>query len=209
LLLIKSLKTTPGTRHQVKLKTIHFLKKQKKYYNFSKKQFNNKYNRLKRRMYFFKSQHLINVKQQVNKIPSFIVNYFTKTDRLKEFVLVKNIFGFAFFNSITNFSYPGLKYYSLEYLLTTGLTHKLINQFIPLQLIPLNLTVSNVYNYSNSKNTYAKSVGSSAIRQKNIKKSKLIVLELPSKILKYLPVYTVACFGFFKPINTKKIVEGK
>jgi large subunit ribosomal protein L2 len=107
------------------------------------------------------------------------------------------------------FSYPGEKIYSLRYIFVNDLMLKIIGRLVPLCLVPLNFVVSNVYNYSNFKSSYAKSLGSTAIRQKIIKKTKIILVRLPSSSVKFLPITTFGCFGSLKSYNIGKVVEGR
>lgn len=57
------------------------------------------------------------------------------------------------------------------------------SQILSLGSVPLNSTISFVFNSTNTKMTFSKSSGCSAVRRKNIKKTKLIYVELSSKKL--------------------------
>lgn len=212
MLLIKSSKNTPGTRHRVFIKTTSFLKKKNFWYFYSKT--NNgkgvkQSKLLRRRISFFKNQHLKIFNVTTTRIPTTFVNYFCKKPQIKEFGLYKNIYNYCYFSLTTNFSYPGQKFYSLRYIFVNESMRKLIGQIIPVSLIPLNFVISNIRNYINNKNTFAKSLGSLAFRQKILKKTKIILIKLPSLDVKFFPLNTLVCFGYLESYNENKTVAGK
>lgn len=203
MLLLKSNKKTPGTRHKIFLKKVLFFKK--KIYKITSL---NK-NKLLRRVNFYKNQSLNIIKLKITTMPFVFKNYFFKVNKLQEFGIYKNVFNYEFIGLITSFCYPGLKYYPLHYIILNNLVRKLIGQPIPLYLIPINFFISNVNNGLNIKSTYSKSLGSYSIRQKITKKNKLIHIKLPSNKIKKLPSNTLAYLGVINSHLKEKCIDGK
>jgi hypothetical protein len=85
----------------------------------------------------------------------------------------------------------------------------LVNQLITLDDVPLNSVISQVFNNKNQHITYAKSSAAAAYRRKNLKKTKLIYVELPSKQLKLFAYNTYCFFAPMKNLFLHKLVEGK
>lgn len=203
MLIISSLKKTPGTRHKIKPVTFKFIKINLKK-NFKKINifFNTKAKILN------KVQSAYNTKNGIFRLPTIFLNYFLIKNSIKEYGLFTDIYGNKFIGSIVSVYYPGFKFYTNNYFFNYKLSYKLIGQTIPIIFVPLNMYVSYIYNFNNNKSTYSKSYGSNAIRQKISKKNKLVLVKLPSKILKFFNYNTLCIFSsnfFFK---TKKLIEG-
>lgn len=210
MLLITSKKHTPGTRHRLIYKNIKLLKYNKN--NFSKnknKQIRslNKKKTLRRRIYLKNFFYLKKFSYGQSMFSTIFINYIQINYKRIDYGLYTNIYGQKFYNFSLLFSHPGLKSYCNK----LGNINK-INFFgsklIPLLWIPINSVICNIYNLKNTNQTYAKSFGSQAFRQKIIKKSKLIVVKLPSKKLKFFSNLTYSCFGSLSGISKNKLVEG-
>lgn len=204
MLLIKSNKKTPGTRHKIFLKKFFLLKKKKlTYFSPLTK------NVLIRRVNFYKRQNLFIFLQKKTIIPFLFKNYFFKAHEPREFGFYRDIYGGEFISLINSFCYPGLKYYPLSYVLLSNLCKKLLGQTIPLMLIPINFFISNIRDCTNSKVTYSTSPGSHSLRQKINKKIKLIFIRLPSKKIKTMSINTLACFGIIASNSSELCIDGK
>lgn len=135
------------------------------------------------------------------------VSHYFSVRPLREFFLGKTIFNnyklFPFTEGIT----PGFK------LLAPGsLFLRLSNfasQLLKLKSVPLNSIISFVYNVKNTKMTFAKSSGCSAVRRKNIKKTKLVYVQLPSQKLIVLSPETYCVLAPSNNLHLDRIVEGK
>ena len=204
MLLLKTNKITPGTRHKIFLKKI-FLLKNNKLTSFSSL----KNSLLIRRVNFYNRQHLNIILQKKTYIPYVFKNYFFKLHENKEFGFYRNIYNFEFISLLNSFCYPGLKYYSLSFIFLNSSYKKLIGQTIPLSLIPINFFISNIFDYKNSKVTYSLSIGSQSLRLKINKKMKLIFIKLPSTKVKTMSINTLACFGVTKSHSKELCVDGK
>ena len=123
---------------------------------------------------------------------------------LKEFFFAKNIFNHVKLFPFTYGIYPGFKLYPTEKYLT-----KFSRQIICLNSIPLNSAISFVFNFKNLKMTFAKSSGSTAFRKKNIKKTKLVYVELASGCLIALSNYTLCVLAPTVNLKLNKNVLGK
>ncbi len=138
--------------------------------------------------------------------PVVVYQICEKSAPLKEFMWGKNIFNQIFFFLNTNYVYPGFKLFDVQTLLSTRYT--LLNQLLPLKLVPINLPISYIFNETNISMTYSKSSGSTSWKKKLHKKKKLVYIELPSTKLKTFPHYTYCVFGENKNLFVNKIVEG-
>jgi large subunit ribosomal protein L2 len=103
-------------------------------------------------------------------------------------------------------SYPGSKLYPYNYIAETP--EKFINQIIPLSEVPINAITTFIFNNANNVMTYAKSSGASAIKRKDVRKLKLVYIELPSGVLRLFPSYTNCILADAKNIYLNKVVEG-
>lgn len=97
-----------------------------------------------------------------------IQNFGYQKNPIREFSYGKNIFNQIQFFLFTEYLYPGFKLYNLNYLLSGK--YSLINQLLPLWIIPINSSICYLFNTSNQNTTYAKSSGCSAFKKKIIKK---------------------------------------
>lgn len=139
---------------------------------------------------------------------SFVaVSYYYSLKPLREFFLAKTIYNNYKLFPFTEGVYPGFKLLSPR-----SLFIKLTNfaaQIITLRDIPLNSIISFVFNIKNNKMTFAKSSGCNAIRRKNIKKTKLIYVQLPSKKLTVLSPATFCVLSPSADLHLDRVVEGK
>lgn len=125
---------------------------------------------------------------------SYIIeNFGYQKNPIKEFAYGRNMFNQLQFFLFTEYMFPGFKLYDIKHLML--LKYSFINQLLPLIYIPLNSTISYVFNNNNNKMSYAKSSGSNAFKRKLLKKTKLCYVEMPSKKLKLLPLYAYCVFA--------------
>lgn len=212
MLIISSFKKTPGTRHKNFYKILN-LNKFKKWFFFRKTNhpivgFNSK-KTLRRRLKF---KNILNVKkfQHYDKyFSSVFLGFLPKQLTRVELGNYINIYGLERINYVTKFHYPGFVEFSRYIFYAAQNLKLLVGQTVPINLVPINFPISNIYNFYNNNPTYSTSFGSSSIRQKNLKKSKLISILLPSKNIKFFPVSTLVCFGEVSGIDNNNLVEGK
>lgn len=126
---------------------------------------------------------------------------------LREFFIGKNIFGNLKLFPYTNNIFPGFIVKSIN---DIYVTKKLFSmQIVPMFLVPLNSIISFIFNKNNTKMTFSKSSGCNAFRRKDIKKSKLLYIQLSSKKLIVLPLQTFCVLGPNLNLHLNKIIEGK
>lgn len=205
-------KLTPGTRHSVKYKNINLT-------NYKKKIFYNKFysslksftgNKTIRRRIKFKKIISLKKNKILNKLFTCIfVDLLPNSLRRLKIGRFKNIYNLEYFAFTNTFQYPGFINFNFLYLYNSTHPRKLIGHTLPLKFIPINTLISSVFNTTNKKPTFSRSFGSSSIRLKNIKKSKLVLLKLPSSNLKFFPNDTFSCFGELSGLTNKKLIEGK
>lgn len=82
-------------------------------------------------------------------------------------------------------------------------------QIVSLSIVPLNVHISMLFNFFNSKPTYAKSSGTFATKRKLDKKTKLFFIILPSKQQLLLPKHTFCTLAPNIDLRLHKRVEGK
>lgn len=196
-------KRTPGQRHRINKINYRFISLNILNFFLKKKK-----NSMPRKKALTQNWCLRFSKLKKINIPTVFLNYVMLGGRFKEFGLFKDVYGGMYLNNVTGSYYPGFKFYSLEYILNFLSFKDLIGHIIPLNLVPLNLHTCYVYDVKNSKPTYACSFGSNAIRKKDLKKTKIISIELPSGVLKYFNYSTLSMFSsnfFFKK---NKLIEG-
>lgn len=125
---------------------------------------------------------------------------------LREFIFAKSIYNHCKLFLNTEMSYPGFKFFPDTSFMPNA---SQVNQLISLSEVPLTAVISYVFNFSNLKITFACSSGVRAIRRKNLKKSKLVYVELPSERLVLLPASTHCYLTSVKNIFLNKIILGK
>jgi len=206
LLLIKTYSITPKQRWRKYLKFLYHKKHFFYKFTFIKKNKKIKTKLIKGIHYIKKtySYQFFNIK--ISVFNYIIQNFGYQKNPIREFAFGKNIFNQIQFFLFTEYLYPGFKLYNLSYLLSAK--YSLINQVLPLWLIPINSTICYVFNVNNQNTAYAKSSGCNAFKKKNIKKSKLCYIELPSKKLKLLPLYVYCVFSNNKNFFYNKLVDG-
>lgn len=139
---------------------------------------------------------------------SFVaVSYSFSTRPLREFFLGKTLFGFFKLFPFTEGVYPGFRLWGTS--MNLFRMNSLSSQILTLKTIPLNSIISFVYNFNNSKMTFAKSSGCNAFRRRDIRKTKLIYVQMPSGKLTVLnpSVYCVLASNLDLQLN--KVVDGK
>ena len=206
MLLIKTYSITPKQRWRKYLKFLYC----KKFF-FHKFTFIKKNKKIKKKLirgiHFFKKNYFYQFFNIKVSIFNYIIQNFGYQKRpIREFAFGKNIFNQMQLFLFTEHLYPGFKLYNLNYLLSAK--YSLINQILPLWIIPINSAICYLFNVNNQNTTYAKSSGCNAFKKKNVKKSKLCYVELPSKKLKLLPLYVYCVFSNNKNFFYNKLVEG-
>lgn len=138
--------------------------------------------------------------------PFYAVSFHYYRAPLKEYILAKTIYGHEKLFTHTEWTYPGFKMYPTT---LKSDNRPLINQLITLDEVPLNSVISQIFNNKNQHVAYAKSSAATAYRRKNLKKTKLVYVELPSKQLKLFAYNTFCFFAPMKNLFLHKLVEGK
>ncbi len=206
MLLIKTLPTTPKQRWKKYLK---FLYKKKYFfykYFFIKKNKKIKTKLIHRQVCIYKTYSYKYYNIKLLLFSYVIENFGYQKNPIKEFAYGRNIFNQIQLFLFSEYMFPGFKLYDIKHL--ESLKYSFINQLLPLVYVPLNSTVSYVFNNNNNKMSYAKSSGSNAFKRKLLKKTKLCYVEMPSKKLKLLPLYAYCVFSCTKNHFYDKIVEG-
>lgn len=208
--LIKSQNYTPKQRWQVK---IFF--KNARLTNFKKKLFSFKTNHKltlsgSKNIYGLRRKNkTLLIKVKINKIqlvPFIITNFFFKKQPFNQYAMVKNLFNQETLMLNSALCYPGFIYYPSIFVIREK--QNFINQYVPLRIIPINMTISFIFNPKNNYITYAKSSGSNAIKRKHLKKTKLTYIQLPSQQLKLFPTATTALFSPRINLLLHKLIEG-
>lgn len=140
-------------------------------------------------------------------LPFIATGYYFSLKPLREFFLAKTVFNNYKLFPFTEGVYPGFKLMSPQSLFVK-LFH-FASQIIKLNYVPLNSIISFVYDRRNSKMTFAKSSGCNAYRRKNIKKTKLLYVQLPSKKLIVLSPEIYCVLAPNSDLHLDKVVEGK
>lgn len=96
----------------------------------------------------------------------------------REFVYIKTLYNTTKLVIANPCFYPG---FILKNFLTINNFKHLAAQIVPLNIVPLNIQISMVFNILNKKATFAKSSGTFATKRKLDKKTKLFFIILPSK----------------------------
>ena len=206
MLLIKTLPNTPKQRWKKYLK---FLYKKKFFFyqhTFIKKNKKIKTKLIHRQVKLYKTYSYKYYNIKLLLFSYIIENFGYQKNPIKEFAYGRNIFNQLQFFLFTEYMFPGFKLYDIKHLML--LKYSFINQLLPLTYIPLNSTISYVFNNNNNKMSYAKSSGSNAFKRKLLKKTKLCYVEMPSKKLKLLPLYAYCVFAGTKNHFFNKFVEG-
>lgn len=158
------------------------------------------------------------------------VRYFSRTLLHKFFIFKPTLFNFV----ILNFGYSNLPQREFAYMKTLyNVTKLIINnpcfypgfilknfltiknmkqltaQIVPLNIIPLNIHISMIFNILNKKSTFAKSSGTYATKRKLDKKTKLFFIILPSKQQQLLPKHIYCTLAPNVNLLLHKRVEGK
>jgi ribosomal protein L2 len=130
--------------------------------------------------YFFKKiLYDINANNIVH-LPFFLLSDHYCKFSLKKLMLGQSMHGvFRFFLS-TEFSYPGFRIFPTNIL---KLEH-VLNQYVFLYFIPVNYVVSQIFSTISNRVAFVKSSGAKAIKTGDLKKKKLVSLQMPSKIYK-------------------------
>lgn len=190
----KYLKHVIKTKNYLCLGSIKFLNKKT-----SKKFRGGSFNR---RIFFRKKKiFLKNLSTHINwvsVIKSFLV------DLRKRYSLISNKFNILNFIPYISNHFPGL---ILRTLKTDN--YRILGQQVFLRKVPINSTISNIFNILNLKPTFSRSVGTVSFKRKKQKKLKLIQVELPSKEIKLFKNNTVVSYGYFRFFKKKTFYEGK
>lgn len=106
------------------------------------------------------------------------------------------------------YHYPGRKILPLKTLSLLNNIKSYIGQYVYLRQVPLTMLICQIFNKQNIKNTYCRSWGSRAYRQKVLKKQKLITVQLPSTQLKYFSPTALCNFSPTRQFKKTNLVEG-
>lgn len=212
MLLLKSFKkNTPTSRFQIKYKFfnkyINIVERQTKYIGVNKRLINGGVGITSRK---FKNKNELKGVADIVKFitPYYLYNISNFRTKIKEFSIIKNIYNFILIIPHVKLHYPGFKFYPLKLLQILNNNKKFIGQYLPLIYIPINMSISYLFNIYNTKSTFIKSSGTQGIRKRLDKFTKLVNILLPSKQIKIFPNYILAIFSELENLNTIKIVEG-
>lgn len=125
---------------------------------------------------------------------------------LTEVVIVKSLYNHIKLYPHSELLHPGFKLYPCA---STAADNMMLNQMLLLSQIPLNGVISSVFNNLNVRVVFARSSGAMAIRRKDLKKTKLIYVELPSNKLTLLPNFVLCTFAPKDNLFLHKVNEGK
>lgn len=190
--LIKSKNVSPKQKWQVKLILPKYKKQLNHYYHYAVKTRRRK-TLLGRNgihgLKFFTKTFLFKIFiTKIKLVPFVVSDYGFNKLPAREFLWVKSLFNQHRLMFCSELSRPGFIFYPLSYIMSTNVP--VVNQYLPLYLIPINTVITCVFNFFNQHITYAVSSGCFAKKRKNLKKAKLSFVELPSGIRKIFPTYT-------------------
>lgn len=141
-------------------------------------------------------------------IPACVINVSNYRTRIREYVTIRTLYGdMVALPHVYNY-YPGFRIYPLGILKLMSSVRKLVGQCIPLSWVPINMPVSYIYNWDNTKTTYIKSTGAKGIRRRLDKHTKLVNVLLPSGTIKLFSSVVFGTFSALLNLNVKKINEG-
>lgn len=156
---------------------------------------------------FFKKTYLFNtLKTKIQMSSLFVCDFGFRKFPLKEFAWCKSLYGLNFLLESNDYLKPGFIFYNLCQLLNNSAS--LYGQYLPLSLLPINTSISSVYNAQNVYKTFALSSGCIAKKRKNLKKTKLTYVELPSKKRILLPINTFCLFATTQNLYFNRIIKG-
>lgn len=138
--------------------------------------------------------------------PFIIMNFGFRTTPLREFSYIKTLYNVLKLTKKTPCFYPG---FTLQHFTSVSSIKGLTSQITPLWLVPLNLSISFIFNHSNKKPTFATSSGVVATKRKLDKKTKLFIIILPSLKQQFLPKHTLCTLAPTTNLLINKQVEGK
>lgn len=118
----------------------------------------------------------------------------------------KSIYNQTYLLNSNDYVKPGFILYNIRQLLSGDIN--LYGQYLPIYLLPINSIISSLFNYTNSYMTFALSSGSIAKKRKDLKKKKLIYVELPSGARILLPTRTYCLFASSQNLYCNRVVLG-
>lgn len=210
MLLIFSKKKTPGTRFKKYLNKTNNLFFNKKLIRLKCRKLNHNLNKNNKgtRLFFRKKLTILSSLKTKLKNSGVIKTYFKSTNN-KDFAHVVSIFGIIFFLNNKNLYFPGFLIFKNSGRYITFLNRELAGQILPIYLTPINVELSFINNKYNNKILYSKSNGSYSIRKKIQKKSKLILLQLPSKKIILISKKTLVCLAKNNLLSLNNLNDGK
>ena len=176
-------------------------------YNIKKKNTNLQHLRYKKKVSYQFNTHInIVISQHLNLI---VQNYSYEYHPYRKFLVCKTL-------DNTLHYLPGIEHINVGSCIYSHTNKSLFNitnllrGFVSeVRKLPINTLVSNLNNYSNSKNTFAKSAGTYCKLKKTKKtKKKLALLELPSGQETLLPQTTICFVGKNQNFQKTSLVEG-
>lgn len=159
--------------------------------------------------HFKKTPQLICSNLIPNNIWFIAQGYVYDKFNLKEFVCFKSAHNFEVTLPGFNTTYPGLKVYLNPTYSTCRELHSYLGVLLPIKNIPTYLEFSYLKNAQNTKWTYGLSPGTFCIKLKAEKKSKLLLVELPSKEHKFIVSEIMCILGNLTSNVLVNFVEGK
>lgn len=208
--LIKSKNVSPKKKWQVKLTLPNYSKHLHHYYFYNVKTYRRKTLSGKvaiRGLKFFTKTFLFKIFiNKIKLVPFVVTDYGFNKSPAREFVWVKSLFNQSKLMFCSELVKPGLIFYPLSYILSKNTT--VVNQYLPLSLIPINTIIICVFNLLNQHITYAVSSGCYARKRKNLKKFKLTYVELPSGTRRLFPSYTFCLLSTNVNNFLNKVVMG-
>ena len=207
ILLKKFKKLIPSYRHKKDINIFDNLGGSLITYKLKKKNTNLQHLRYKKKVSYQFNTHInIVISQHLNLI---VQNYSYEYHPYRKFLVCKTL-------DNTLHYLPGIEHINVGSCIYSHTNKSLFNitnllrGFVSeVRKLPINTLISNLNNYSNSKNTFAKSAGTYCKLKKTKKtKKKLALLELPSGQETLLPQTTICFVGKNQNFQKTSLVEG-
>ena len=203
--------TIPSKRYFTNLLFVDDLKKKKKMYtNFYKKGFAFRKFRV---IYFnkkYKKQPMVVISQNVPKNIIFVAKIFSyNTHCFKEYILCKSFLNFEINMPATDAVYPGLIFNPRLVLGLNNSNLDFLNTILTIEDISDGLPVCYLKNIYNSKWTFSLSPGTFCTKIKTEIKTKLILIELPSKQQKFFFKTVLCIMGTTPQLDDPNFIKGK
>lgn len=201
-------KKIPTFRHKTYINLVdkHFLSipnsNNKKKYLITK-------NLIKRKKIFYSNHNPVISYKNIKKYNFVVTDVHYDVKPFKAYYTCQNIYDMIITIPNINFLNIGDIFKSYKYIADDIFKNKFLGAFLCVDNIPLSVNMCYVRNMHDNKFTYAKASGTYCKKIKNIKKSKLLLLKLPSNKDLIILKYSFAFIGQGLDFLKNKLVEGK